>query len=881
MMARIVTVALAGLAGLAAWLSLGVLAVVDTGSRARVGVWPPWWALVLLLGLAIGVVAVRRPSPARVVPLGLTALLCLPWLPGRIPPAFLVWYGPLARLLWALVGLGLVAPVIGRARLWNWCASPPRATWAAALVPALAFGAGALALQDRMPAGDEPHYLVITQSLLLDGDLRIENNHARHDYAAYFPGELRPDFLHRGLDRQIYSVHAPGLSAALLPAFAVGGYPGAVLAMIAVSTLGLALLWQTAWRLTGSAGGAWLSWAATAFGAPGFFHGFAIYPDGVGAACTTAGLWALVRMEVGPAALATRHLAWAGAALAALPWLHTRFAIVAGVLGLAIALRLRPHPDRWQAIAAFMAVPALSAAAWFTYFWAIWGTPNPSAPYGFVTETSLANLRHGVPGLLLDQQFGLLPNAPIYVMAVVGSVALVRQRPRLAAELAALVVLYGLAVASYPMWWGGYSAPARFLVAVLPVAAFPVAMAWSRGSAGLRAIALVLLVVSVAITLARTTTDHGGLLFNARDGVDLLLDWASRSVNLPLAWPSAHRGDIREVLRVSTVWGCAGAALGILALWLARRWPARAWVIASTWLGLTVMVSTSLAWGDRAGRLTENTSALDLLQHWPERWGGVGWQSHPYGLLPLEQVPPQLRLASTVRGSRSPDAALLLAMPLVPAGEYEMAVEAEQGARLSGTLSVSVGRTSQVIDTIDLDGHEVGLTGLLIDLPVRVHSLAIRGDDAARAVVGRLSLRPRSVFEPGRRPGGLARRASRYGNARVFFLDDNAFMEKPGFWTRGASVTRLIIDTPQREYDRALSLTLRAGAVPTTATVGVGSWSEQVALAEHGEAALTLPPRGLAPNWQVSIETGMGFRPADHEPGSRDGRNLGIWVEVR
>ena len=81
-------------------------------------------------------------------------------------------------------------------------------------------------MSPRIPGGDEPHYLIITQSLLTDGDLRIEDNHRRREYAAYVDGELKPDYLRRGRDGAIYSIHAPGVSALVLPAFALAGYPG-------------------------------------------------------------------------------------------------------------------------------------------------------------------------------------------------------------------------------------------------------------------------------------------------------------------------------------------------------------------------------------------------------------------------------------------------------------------------------------------------------------------------------------------------------------------------------------------------------------------------------------------------------------------------------
>jgi hypothetical protein len=134
-----------------------------------------------------------------------------------------------------------MAPALSRERLWHWSTAPARAPWLSLLIAVAAFAAGAVTLQERMPVGDEPHYLVITQSLLLDGDLRIENNHARHDYLAYFDAELHPDFLRRGLDGQIYSVHAPGLPV-MRACVRGGGYPAAALAVAVLSALGLSLL---------------------------------------------------------------------------------------------------------------------------------------------------------------------------------------------------------------------------------------------------------------------------------------------------------------------------------------------------------------------------------------------------------------------------------------------------------------------------------------------------------------------------------------------------------------------------------------------------------------------------------------------------------------
>ena len=90
----------------------------------------------------------------------------------------------------------------------------------AGIVAGLAFLVSASITASRFPAGDEPHYLIIAQSLIQDHDLRVENNYRRGDQLAYYPGALKPDYLRRGADGEIYSIHAPGLPFLIAPVFA-------------------------------------------------------------------------------------------------------------------------------------------------------------------------------------------------------------------------------------------------------------------------------------------------------------------------------------------------------------------------------------------------------------------------------------------------------------------------------------------------------------------------------------------------------------------------------------------------------------------------------------------------------------------------------------
>ena len=222
----------------------------------------------------------------------------LPWWPVPLPAIALIWTGPFAWLPIGVALLAAVAPTLGRvASGIAMGTSPARATIAAAIWT-LGFAlVTAVILAPRLPGGDEPHYLIITESLIRDGDLRIENNHARGDYAAFFDGTLaRPDFIQRAQDGTIFSIHAPGLAVLVLPLHWLFGYRGAQAMVLLCAALTGALVWRTAWRATGDPGAAWFAWASIALSTTFLVQSVTLFPDGPGMLAVAAGAWLIVRL---------------------------------------------------------------------------------------------------------------------------------------------------------------------------------------------------------------------------------------------------------------------------------------------------------------------------------------------------------------------------------------------------------------------------------------------------------------------------------------------------------------------------------------------------------------------------------------------------------
>lgn len=137
-------------------------------------------------------------------------------------------------------------------------------------------------------AGDEPHYLLIAQSLLQDRDFDLTNNYAQREYARYmmFEGELQPHVVPGAKPGSSYSFHSPGIAVLLFPFYALGTlFKGKALVFIirlgtsffgALFSLQVYLYARSEWQKDNLA---LRLWFLTSFTSPVLFYSIHVYPE--------------------------------------------------------------------------------------------------------------------------------------------------------------------------------------------------------------------------------------------------------------------------------------------------------------------------------------------------------------------------------------------------------------------------------------------------------------------------------------------------------------------------------------------------------------------------------------------------------------------------
>jgi hypothetical protein len=727
---------------------------------------------------------------------------------------------------------------------------------------------GSLSSRALGPGGDEPHYLMIAQSLLADGDLKIENNHLGSEYRSFYSGELRPHYLTRGQDREIYSIHAPGLPAVLLPVYAVAGYPGAVALLCLLAALAALAIFDLAEGLAGR-WPAWVAWAAVCLTVPFVPHSWLLFPEIPGALLVAwAALW-LWR----PVDERWRTWFWRGVAIGFLPWLHTKFIVFLAVFSLGFLLRLwrRPRVAVW-----FFTPIAVAVAAWLCSFYLIYGVFNPEAPYGDDARLSVLarNIPRGLLGLLFDQKFGLLFYSPIYLFALVGGWMMLRRSDSrfLAAMLLLTTAAFVGSTTRYYMWWGGSSAPARFLVPVLPCLAPMIAVAVERlrGAVG-RGLLGAWLFISLAIAIVGVIWPERLILFSEPHGRARLVEMVQAGAPLAASLATFTNEDWLTPIRTLAPWlVAAGAAVAVMAAmvrWRGQKTPFHLGLIGCT----SFIVAASALTASPAAAVREETAARGALSLMAS-YDGERHRPFDYGGLRKATPDEFLRLAivSTRRVPAGP-------VPLPP-GSYEARVWFGGGLSRAGDILVSsspnavFGRASGALSNPAV---------IPFELPVPVGRVSVTVPDATLAAgVVRVEIAARSIQPAGAReevrvtalesiadwPGGY-----------IVYTGGPAYPEGGVFWTRGTEAATILVAPSGASR---IVLTLHLGPLEGEVRISVAGKEH---LARVAANAVTVFETDVPPNLRlvpVTVQSPGMFRPADVNPSSRDIRRLGCQVRV-
>jgi hypothetical protein len=824
-----------GIAGLGAWCTAGVLAIVDSAGTPRVaGLLPPVFILIVLL--AVGLLLAFRCRTSTLALLTLPIVAILPWL-GVWPPALYLWTGPALAIVWALVLIGWLSSetqVLAR-RSSNSLAHVRWTRWLVAGFALASMVGFAIGVSPLGVTGDEPHYLMISTSVWQDGDFDLANDYRENRQLPFYAGTLEPRHVALSPNGREYSFHGPAVALLTLPGFAIAGVAGVRAMLIVFSAAGVVFLWCAARSLTRSDAAAWAAIVALVWSAPFAAQASAIYPDGAAAAIVSVALGGLLRFER-EQQVSVASLGAIGVLLALLPWLHLRLVVVSVAMALGMLWLIRHERAPWPHALIFLTGPVVSAVVLFTNTLATYDTLDPTAVFRQKAAGSLLAAPAGTLGLFVDHEYGLLVYAPVFVLATAGVIALLRAAPVTASAALAAATATLVTAASY-VWWGGTGAPARFLVPVLPIAALSLAAWWSRSPRFARLSGLALVILGTVITVALMSAERGYYLANAPDGKHSIFEWANTVVDVASALPSLFRSGegAADAAVVAAAWMVTAFAMFAAASRLVAKAPERAAPLVAWATIVSISVAASLTWTLRGTQpVTRDRSQLALLQSAGRSWRSVGYLQSA-GLTSPGEVLSRLRFGTPDTGSDE----VLLHAPRVPAGRYKIETPDGDGAT-EARYSLELGRGAWPVDawTAGSEGPQFTLAWPVHSVRVVTHSPDGRSGGAARGNPNReVRLVVLAAFQSADEPTAV--RVTGYGPLFVYSLDDVSQMESGGFWLRGGRDSAVVV--ARRDGTRAdVDLEVQA-AVPAMLRVWQNDWAVERALRPGVTGVVNVP----------------------------------------
>jgi hypothetical protein len=277
--------------------------------------------------------------------------------------------------------------------------------------------------------GDEPHYLMIADSVASDRDLDLRNNYER-DRAAQkiFVGSIAPHVYN--VPRGWMPYHMPGLGVLIAGPFAIAGTIGARLFLILFAAI---LSWtMIVWfePVAGESAARWLTIASMTT-LPILFGAMQIYPDlPAGIVVTAMVVWLLrKRATMEDVEGKTGWIVfWLVTGL--LPWLHVKYlpaSVLLAIGGATVAVRRARETRTWTPVAAsVLALVGIVALIAFN----LWAFERPFGPRDARELTnSFSRAAEMFLGLHFDRSQGMFVQNPLLLAGIAALPVFAARRP--------------------------------------------------------------------------------------------------------------------------------------------------------------------------------------------------------------------------------------------------------------------------------------------------------------------------------------------------------------------------------------------------------------------------------------------------------------------
>ncbi len=340
-----------------------------------------------------------------------------------------------------------------------------------------------VALPFFLPSGDEPHYLVISQTLLKYHSLNVMLDYKHGDYRSFYPIDLYalgtkvpPHVTHntRGDLLPVHNIGGPVLW--LLPFALFSGRLGAVFFISFITILILINMYKCLLLMGISEKTAFLVTLAYGIASPLYIYSHLSFVEPIGALVSIYLLRKLFQKK-----LSISDVFISSLLLSILPWVHIRFTLMEIPLFFFMLYKIYQlnKLKHFKPYLYYLIPFILLFLAFEFYNYTVWGTLNPAANQMNNNTAPLEKLPFtGFLGIFFDQEYGIFLNFPIFIFMIAGIFLTFKKKFRFYHVFVLTTSIpYIIGFASLRHWSGGWCPPGRFMLVLLPIYCFYLAYA--------------------------------------------------------------------------------------------------------------------------------------------------------------------------------------------------------------------------------------------------------------------------------------------------------------------------------------------------------------------------------------------------------------------